>query len=365
MSENKELDRGIPSVTDDEKENGVVQTIVIIIVAVIVILLLIAVNGGFSSEKKDAETQEPKSNNVRNILGDAPAEIEEAVEPLKQVVKAPLRTKQPPIPVAVKSRSGGKKELTPQQRKMQSVALTKQSGKNKGNAENAALSAQLKALQDADKADGLAASLKATKVKGTRAGLLVDRNMFITQGTFIDCALETAISSDLAGMISCRMTRDVYSTSGKVLLLERGSKIVGEYKGGLTKGTARVFALWNRVETPTGVLIDLASPGTGPLGRAGHGGYVDTHFWERFSGAILLSVIDDVGNYISTQANKGNGDSISFGGTSEAAGNASSIALKNSINIPPTLHKNQGEHINVFVARDLDFRGVYELEPAD
>ena len=362
MSDTNEIDRGVPSVTEDDKQNGVVQTIIIIIVAVIVILLLIAVNGGFSGSKKDPVQKEAKSNNVRNILGDAPKEIEKVVAPLKKVIAPPLKTKQPPIPVPVKTGNGGKKTLTPQERKMQSMALTKATAKKGQSDQDLAVQAQLKALQDADKADGLAATLKATKVEGARAGLLVDRNMFITQGTFVDCALETAISSDLAGMISCRMTRDVYSTSGKVLLLERGSRIVGEYKGGLTQGKARVFALWNRVETPTGVLIDLASPGTGALGRSGHGGYVDTHFWKRFGGAILLSVIDDVGNYSAAQANDNNGDSISFGGTSDAAESVSSIALKNSINIPPTLHKNQGEHINVFVARDLDFRGVYELE---
>jgi type IV secretion system protein VirB10 len=37
-------------------------------------------------------------------------------------------------------------------------------------------------------------------------------------------------------------------------------------------------------------------------------------------------------------------------------------ALENSINIPPTLYKNQGERVAIFVARDLDFRGVYGLE---
>jgi hypothetical protein len=118
--------------------------------------------------------------------------------------------------------------------------------------------------------------------------------MFVTKGAFLDCALETAISSDLAGMTSCRLTRDVYSTSGKVLLIERGSKIVGEYQSGLQKGKARIFVLWSRIETPTGVIVKLDSAGTGPLGRSGHSGFIDTHFWERFGSAILLSLIDDV-----------------------------------------------------------------------
>ena len=37
---------------------------------------------------------------------------------------------------------------------------------------------------------------------------------------------------------------------------------------------------------------------------------------------------------------------------------ASEIALENSINIPPTIHIDQGTPIQVFVAKDLDFRNV-------
>lgn len=35
--------------------------------------------------------------------------------------------------------------------------------------------------------------------------------------------------------------------------------------------------------------------------------------------------------------------------------------LENSINIPPTLYKNQGEIINLITGRDIDFSGIYTL----
>ena len=382
--DHEEVDRGMPSINQrGPGKGGIWQKIIVGVGAVFVVLALVAVNGGFSSDEED-QARAPSSNDeIGNRLGPAPALPAPPAPP--EAPKKPeqtevIHTAQVAPPPAPRYPTTNQREKdappTPGERKAGSQLLAFGSVSKSGS-DRQTMTAEERAQQmasgaggsimgggEAERADGLGAKLKPTQVDGARASLIADRNMFITKGTFLDCALETAISSDVPGMTSCRITRDIYSTSGKVLLLERGSRIIGQYQSGLQRGQARIFVLWVRVETPNGVVVNLDSPGTDALGRSGHSGYVDTHFWERFGGAIMLSLIDDVGTWVANEsAPSDNGNNqIQFGSTTEAAKNSAGIALENSINIPPTLVKHQGEHINVFVARDLDFRGVYDLK---
>ena len=93
-------------------------------------------------------------------------------------------------------------------------------------------------------------------------------------------------------MTTCITATDTFSADGKVVLLERGTKLVGETRGQVQQGQARLFVLWTEARTPTGVVVPLDSPGTDELGRAGVSGEVQRHFWERFGAAILISVVN-------------------------------------------------------------------------
>jgi len=195
--------------------------------------------------------------------------------------------------------------------------------------------------------------------KAVNAQMLATRRLLLPKGAFIDCTLETAIDSTLAGMTTCIMATDTFSADGSVVLMERGTKLVGETRGQVRQGSTRVFVLWTEARTPTGVIVPLASPGTDELGRSGLPGQVNRHFFERFGAAILISVID--GAVQAKVQSSGSGTVIYNPSTST---DIMTEVLKSTVNIPPTVVKPQGDRIQIFVARDLDFRSVYELRPA-
>jgi len=185
--------------------------------------------------------------------------------------------------------------------------------------------------------------------------------MLLPKGAFLDCTLETALDSTLPGMTTCILATDAFSADGAVVLLERGTKLVGETRGQVRQGSARVYVLWTEARTSNGVVVPLASPGTDELGRAGLPGQVDRHFMERFGAAILVSVIDGA-IQAEVASQRGNGSTVVV----DPSGSRDIMTeiLRSTINIPPTVVKPQGDRIQVLVARDLDFRSVYELRPA-
>jgi type IV secretion system protein VirB10 len=201
--------------------------------------------------------------------------------------------------------------------------------------------------------------LKPGVTKAVNAQMVPTRRLMLPKGAFIDCTLETAIDSTLAGMTTCIMATDTFSADGSVVLMERGTKLVGETRGQVQQGSTRVFVLWTEARTPPGVIVPLASPGTDELGRSGLPGQVNRHFLERFGAAILISVID--GAVQAKVQSSGSGTVIY---NPSASTDIMTEVLKSTVNIPPTVIKPQGDRIQVFVARDLDFRSVYELRPA-
>lgn len=179
----------------------------------------------------------------------------------------------------------------------------------------------------------------------------------VLQGQLMSGTLETAINSDLSGLVRAVLSQPVYSADGSRVLADRGSRLVGEYDNAVRFGASRVLIAWNRLITTDGISVELGSPGTDGLGRAGLGGFSDTHFADRFGAAALISILGGGTAFLVSEAT----DEF----TSETAGEladdsqgAFTQVLSPYLDIPTTVHVDQGTPLNVFVARDLDFSKV-------
>lgn len=205
--------------------------------------------------------------------------------------------------------------------------------------------------------------LSSVSTPPTNATMMPDRNLLLPKGTFIDCVLETKLDTTVPGMTSCVIPRDVYSANGRVLLIERGSKAIGEYKGAVENGLNRIFVLWTQIQTPKGVRVNIDSPATDALGGSGMAGEIDFHWWARFGNALLLTLIQDGFDFAMTKQSENNGGVNYYQNSEDGMNQIIQEAMRQSGNIPPTLTKNQGERVGIFVARDVDFSKVYQLKP--
>ena len=364
-----EGERGMPSVN----ERGPSTATRGVIVFFIALFIVLAGSLGYwkyqINQDRNAQNATQKELQITSAVPsrtftDLPAKPPAQVTPVPTVI--PIAENKPPI-VFDKSGRAQTADSKPQQ-VLDKSGSTMMVGGSK-NQDAATLSGHASPSLQREAPGEMAALLTSTRTPPSSAGTLGNRNFILAKGSFIDCALQTRLDSTVPGMTACVITRNIYSDNGKVLLLERGSEVTGEYQSNMKHGMARIFVLWNRIKTPNGIVIALDSPGTDQLGGAGLPGYVDNHFWDRFGGALLLTLINSaaqglssyVGN-LSSQA--GLQQNFNGGGGSASAQNVATEALRNTINIPPTLYKNQGEQVGIYVARDLNFSSVYDVSAA-
>jgi type IV secretion system protein VirB10 len=196
--------------------------------------------------------------------------------------------------------------------------------------------------------DDFAGRLGVAGSGAATASAAFDPGTTVAQGTLIPAVLETAIQTDVPGYARAIVSADVRSFDGTRVLVPRSSRLVGQYRSGLAAGQRRVYVIWTRLIRPDGVAVNLGSPATGLGGEAGLAGTVNTHFFERFGSAMLLTVLGGL------NAIGGNASVIIAGGGQSAA----AAAVGQTGQIGPTVRVHPGEPVRVFTARDLDFAKV-------
>jgi type IV secretion system protein VirB10 len=186
------------------------------------------------------------------------------------------------------------------------------------------------------------------------ASKLAHPDYTLSAGEMISATLETAINSELPGMVKAIVSKDVYSSTGNRLLIPKGSIAIGQFSAEIKAAQSRALIIWERLQRPDGVVVSLNSPNADSIGRSGlSASRINHHYFERLSSTALLSVL---GLYAGGGRDMNDGIGFSYpSAIMQSAYREVSRDFSKYANIKPTLHINQGESIHIFVAEDLDF----------
>lgn len=200
----------------------------------------------------------------------------------------------------------------------------------------------------------------ASKLDGLQAGLLGDQTLLLMP-QLIPCYLDTAVDSTFPGPIACHIPADIAPHG--VTLLDRGSVVHGTYANNIQTGQARLFVAADWIEDKvSGCFVTLgASPIADSIGQTGAAGNVNSHNWERFSAAMILTGAQMAESLGQAALSKGGNTYLNF----NSSGGLDSLAnqiLQKQIGIPPTITLQQGQRISVFLLKPLDFSKCYRLE---
>jgi type IV secretion system protein VirB10 len=199
-----------------------------------------------------------------------------------------------------------------------------------------------------------------------RARMLGDLPLTAPAGDSMVCNLATKVLTSTAGEVKCILARELRGADGHVVLAEKGSVLTGNYQMvQIQPGVVTIPATWTRLRTPRGVVVNIASPATGPLGEGGIPAQVNNRWVERIGASVLLSLLDGVVRIaVNASAPDNNGATVVLGGTAQGGNRIAEEVLNATIKIKPLLTANQGGEVAVLLQRDLSFADVYRLRPA-
>lgn len=212
--------------------------------------------------------------------------------------------------------------------------------------------------------------LKATE-NNVPTTYISDMPHTIAQGKLITAVLETAINTEIPGLVRAIIARDVYGESGSEVLIPKGSRLYGSYSSEIRQGQGRVQINWSRLIRPDGVDLAISSAAADQFGRSGIAGEVDNKYGSIITNSLLTSVLA-VGGVAAAQSLLGDQATTTTTnptqGTTTSTGNATNQALydvtrtivdtvgqivNSALNITPVIRVPQGTRITVIVNSDI------------
>ena len=182
------------------------------------------------------------------------------------------------------------------------------------------------------------------------------------KGTIIPAVLETAINTDLPGMVVATVTQNIYSSyDGKYLLIPQGSKVFAQYNSSISYNQGRVQIAWETLIRPDGLEIELGRlDGVDSQGHSGVPGHVSRHPFEYAKAMALIALFSVVNTKMVNTVNgygkgKGeNGEDLTnnyyenlYSDMQGQANQIGGLMITRALDIQPTITIDSGTKVNL------------------
>ena len=204
------------------------------------------------------------------------------------------------------------------------------------------------------------------------ATYIADASITIAQGKMISAILETAINTEMPGIVRAVVSRDIFGESGNKILIPRGSRLYGSYSSSIQRGQARVQIGWTRLIRPDGVSLNINFSAADQFGRSGIPGEVDNRYSSVIANSLLTSILTVGGVATAQKLFSNNTNSTTTvnqnQGITTTTTNATNQAIydvtktildtigqiiTNSIDLNPVIRIPQGTKVTVIVNSDI------------
>lgn len=202
----------------------------------------------------------------------------------------------------------------------------------------------------------------------------VDMSRVVTMDKPIPAVLKLSIDTRYANRAVAQVERDIYGGEGRLVVIPRGSTLIGQVGAISATGEEKVVIAWQRLVRPDGAAFRFEGYAGDAMGRSGVIGYIDNRWMERFGGALMASIVNVAvtlgldGKQTDTQAS--NGSSVQ---TQDAASVATEQfredfeeiigqVLAEGQMVPPIRTIPAGTRVTAYISDDLWLRPISPTE---
>ena len=180
----------------------------------------------------------------------------------------------------------------------------------------------------------------------------------LARGSVIPAVLETALDSDLPGLVRARVSGDVYdSLTGSHVLIPRGAQLVGTYGETTRGGQRRLFVAWTDLRLPDGAPVDLQEFSTlGADGAAGVKGRRSTGLLAALGAAVLFDLVGNATQILTGTETPQQTDlaALIAGATGNATSRVAERYMGDLIDRGSRFRVKAGTIMNVLVEEDMN-----------